>query len=333
MLRWIHRSLFFGAFALPLSVFAQQIDISLHPTAVPDSFTVRLTSTEGEHTYLPNGVFTLRWEVEAGGLMTNADVRKGCPGYSLLNYTGTVDIGNHRYFTLVLLGDRPLDQPGCAITPEGMTIAGVRIRELSGCRHVELVQNAYTGLNNLNYYLSMGGMPLTGVVTSEPIPGGACGPCVPPLITSASAIQQGDCTAPVVLSVEADGTALDLSWYAAQSIAPVGYGSPYMVASGWQAPYLLVASNTCGADTLVVPLTVDSTACVAPTILSLNHVQQISNSVFYSNAIGSCLQYQFLTPSGTIYPLTFRSALGPVRTAWSPSTTVGRIPWTSWSIH
>jgi hypothetical protein len=56
---------------------AQQIDLSLHPTAVPDSFVVRATSTEGSWGAVPNAVFTIRWELEAGGEMNNGDVQPG----------------------------------------------------------------------------------------------------------------------------------------------------------------------------------------------------------------------------------------------------------------
>ena len=42
---------------------AQQIALSLHPTAVPDSFVVRATSTEGIWGAVPNAVFTIRREL------------------------------------------------------------------------------------------------------------------------------------------------------------------------------------------------------------------------------------------------------------------------------
>lgn len=154
---------------------AQQIDLSLHATAVPDSFEVRATATSGIFMAVPNATFSLRWEVAAGGVAQNSDIRRACDGFSLSNQTGTIDIADHRYFTLVLFGDRPLG-PECAIGPEGRTIAGIRIRQLSGCRHVQLVQNAYTQLNNLNYYFSIGGVPVTGAITSAPIPGGRADP-------------------------------------------------------------------------------------------------------------------------------------------------------------
>jgi len=281
---------------------AQQIDLSLHPTAVPDSFVVRATSTEGSWGAVPNAVFTLRWEIEAGGEMNNGDVLVACGGYTLTNFGGPVDITNHRYFSLVLMGDRPLEQAGCLITPEGLDIAGLRIRELSGCRHVELVQNAYTGMNNLDYYFSMGGIQMTGQITSDPIPGGECGPCEPPVITSASAVQGPGCNGPIELTMEAEGDALDISWYGLYSGLPYSYQADHTIPSGPAGPFLLVVNGACGADTLMVPVSMaDSTGCIPPEIISATYTFGLQSIGFHITATGTCLQYVVVAPNGMAY--------------------------------
>lgn len=281
---------------------AQQIDLSLHPTAVPDSFVVRARSTEGVIHGVPNAVFTIRWEIEAGGEMNNGDVQVACGAYTLLNYSGMVDIGNHRYFPLVLMGDRPAEQAGCAITTEGIDIAGLRIRELSGCRHVQLVQNAYTGMNNLDYYFSMGGIQMTGQITSDPIAGGECGPCEPPVITSASAVQGPGCNGPIELTMEAEGDALDISWYGLYSGLPYSYQADHTIPSGPAGPFLLVVNGACGADTVMVPVSMaDSTGCISPEIISATYTFGLQSIGFHITATGTCLQYVVVAPNGMAY--------------------------------
>ena len=285
----------------PLLLSAQQINLSLHTTVVPDSFVVRATATEGAWGAVPNAVFTIRWELASGGVANNGDVRRGCEGYTLANYGGTVDIGNHRYFTLVLTGERPLEQASCPITPAGIVVGGVRIRELSGCRHVELVQNAYTGMNNLDYHFSMGGIGMTGVITSDPIPGGDCEPCVPPMITSASAVQGADCNSPTVLSMEAEGTALDISWYGLYSGLPRSYLANDTI-NGHAGPFLLVVNGPCGSDTMVVPVSLeDTTACMPPEIISATSSFGPAKIKFRMTATGTCLQYVVVAPDGVPY--------------------------------
>lgn len=291
---------------------AQQIDLSLHPTAVPDSFVVRATSTEGTINGVPNAVFTLRWELEAGGEMNNSDAQVACGAYTLLNYSGMVDIVNHRYFPLVLMGNRPAEMAGCAITPDGIDIASVRIRELAGCHHVELVQNAYTGMNNLDYYFSMGGIQMTGQITSGPLPGGECGPCEPPVISSASAVQAPGCNGPIDLQMAVEGDAPDFSWYVLYSGVPLSYLPSFTLPSGPAGPFLAVATNACGADSAMLAVVVDSSACVAPQITTATYVQQGGVTAFSAAATGTCIQFVFITPGGDTYPSANGHAQIPV---------------------
>ena len=254
--------LMFLAAALPLS--AQQIDLSLHPTAVPDSFEVRATSTGAPFDGLPNGTFTIRWESVAGGVLTNSDLAVACGGYSFGNSVGTLDVLDHRYFTINFFGVRPLSEAGCPITSAGMSLGGLRIRELSGCRNVELVSNAFVDLNNFAYYISMGGVDVTGDITSGPLPSGDCPPCIPVTITGTEAAPVPYCAFGVDLSVTASGSgALDYSWYRPDG-SPLAWlpqiSSPYEPAG----VYTVVVSNACGSDTAQVEALFDQGLCVPP---------------------------------------------------------------------
>lgn len=284
---------------------AQQIDLSLHPTAVPDSFEVRATATSGEFVQLPSAVFTLRWELASGGVANNADVHRPCGALAFFNYGGTVDVGAFRYFTLVLDGDRPLGQAGCPITSAGTTLCGVRIRQLTGCRNVALVENAYTGMNNLDYFISVGGLNVTGAITSQPIPGGSCPPCAAPTIQGISAGLIPSCGAgPLDLAVQVSGTAADLEWR-----NPAGQVVHYaptchlpQALPGW---YGVRVFNACGEARDSVLVTVDPAWCEPPEIDSVwfEILPPWGTSMhMFAAATGSCLEYSWR--AGNAWPQT-----------------------------
>ncbi len=281
---------------LPLA--AQQINLSLHTTAVPDSFEVRATSTGPVFDLLPSAVFTLRWELSSDGITNNSDVRRSCGAYTLLNYGGAVDIGPYRYFTLVVMGDRNLSAAGCAITTAGMSIGGVRIRELNGCRNVALVQNAFTGLNNLDYFFSIGGTNVTGTITSAPISAGNCPPCEPPAITNTTSAPIPYCGVGVDLAVTATGSMLDHAWYK-PNWAYLGW-LPHIVAPTQPAGlYTVVVSNACGADTAQVEAAVDPDLCTPPVIDSAWSAPFGPSGInLYTAVSSSCAALNWVMPWG-----------------------------------
>ncbi len=292
---------FSGLLGVRLS--AQQINLSLVPTAVPDSFEVRATATSGVFTYLPSAVFTLRWELASGGVANNSDVRHSCGVFPVYNYVGTQDIGAYRYFPLVMTGERNMGDI-CPIDTNGTVLCGVRIRELSGCRHIAIVQNAYTGMNNLDYYFSVGGSDVTGVITSPPITEGDCSGCVPPAIQSMQVDSVAACAmGPVGFSVVATGTDLDYSWTSPEG-ALIGYGPQGVLAYGMPGPYVVTISNACGIamDTSYAP--VDTNICTPAHIDSVwfEVVPPAADLVrLHTFGTGSCLYYNWIDPLGTIH--------------------------------
>ena len=278
---------------------AQEIDLSLHATATPDSFEVRATATSGEFITIPNAVFTLRWELASGGVANNGDVRRPCPAFPLYNYGGTVDIGAYRYMTLVMIGDRWMGDVGCSIGVEGTVLCGVRIREMSGCRSVSLVQNAYTGMNNLDYFFSVGGIDATGSITSAPITAGDCAPCEPPVITGTPSLPVPYCGIGVDMSVTAAGSQpMDHAWRKPNGTL-FGWLQHMQVHNAPAGLYSVVVSNLCGSDTAEVAAIVDPDACVAPRIDSVWWESPQSPSIYVLVAlVGSCPSFVWHQPSG-----------------------------------
>ncbi len=288
---------------LGVRLTAQQINLSLEPTAVPDSFEVRATATSGVFTALANGTFTLRWELSSGGVANNSDIRRPYPAaFPVYNSGGTQDIGAYRYFTLNLFGDRTMEMSGCTIDTNGIVLCGVRIRELVGCRHIALVQNAFTGMNNLDFYFSVGGYDVTGVITSAPIAEGDCSGCVPPAIQSIHVDSLPMCgSGPVHFSVVATGTNLDYSWTSPTG-AWIGYDSQGYLATGTPGAYVVSVSNGCGtsSDTATAFVSFNPDLC-EPAVLDSAWFEYLSSDVaqMHASGTGSCLSYRWILPDGS----------------------------------
>lgn len=195
---------------------------------------------------------------------------------------------------------RPLGD-NCVFTTDGLTLFSFRIHELSGCRHVGLVGNAYTGLNNFDYYLSVNGYDVTGDIITAPIPSGDCPPCEPPVITAAGADSVPYCGLGVNLWAEASGSLPDYAWY-----RPDGSLLSWLPQA--QAPtapaglYRLVVSNACGADTAQVEAVLDPDLCIPPAIDSAWFVPWGSGIQLHAVSTGNCLVYTWTMPWGEVRP-------------------------------
>lgn len=292
------------AFGGPIGLSAQHINAGLYPTAVPDSFEVRVFSDGPVFDGLLSGAtFTFRWESAAGGVMNQGDVQPVCVSNMMISPTGYHDVLGYRYITLNTFELRPLTG-GCVITTEGISLFGFRIRELSGCRNVELVQNAYTGSNNLDYYIwvSLGGS--TGETLTSPISSGDCPPCEPPVITDVGASAVPYCGLGVDLWTEATGTLPDYAWYRPDS-SLLSWLPQVHAPTGGTGLYTVVVSNACGADTAEVEAVVDPDLCVPPAIDSAWFSNTywgtvIHNYQLHAAVTGSCLAYEWTMPWGEV---------------------------------
>lgn len=287
------------------TISAQVVGVGLYPTAIPDSFDVKAFSSgatiEGAITALSVSV---RWDASAGGEMDAMDIKDGCAGAPAIGVGGVHELLGYRYVTFNSFQFRPLGDD-CAITSEGIVLFGFRIRSLSGCRHVGLVGNAFTGLNNTGYYLSVNGLNVTGEIITGPISSGDCPPCEPPVITEIGADSVPYCANGVNLWSQATGTLPDHAWY-----------RPNGTLVAWQpqlqsqfepaGTYTLVVSNACGADTAQVEAAVDPALCVPIAIDSAWATSYGSGSYpgiqLHASSMGSCPQYTWVVPWGDTLP-------------------------------
>ncbi len=290
-------------------VDAQQVNLGLYETAVPDSFEVRAFSTGADiEGFISSLTLSIRWESAAGGVMSATDIEDACAGSPILSTGGVHDLLGWRYATLNVFQLRPLGED-CGITSSGTVLFGFRIRELGGCRNVLLVGNAFTGLNNLDYYLSVNGFDVTGEILTAPISSGDCPPCEPPVITDAGAGPVPYCGFGVNLWVEASGTLPDLSWYRPNG-SLLSWQPQVYSPTGPAGLYTVVASNACGADTAQVEALVDTGLCVPPAIDSVWFHPGVGGGQgafpriqLYASATGNCLSYMWTMPWGEVLPM------------------------------
>lgn len=161
---------------LPFAGLAQAptpplVNIGIFTTAVRDSFEVRIFSdasipqTQG----LMNATFTLRWDVAAGGTVDVASLAVDCGEYALVTNGEPVQSdGSYNYYTLNINGSGALGTT-CPITTSGAPIAGFRMTNFTGCAALNIVDDGYTGSNNKDFYLSLGGIDRTGSIYSTPL--------------------------------------------------------------------------------------------------------------------------------------------------------------------
>ena len=166
-----------GLFALAGVSHAQTaplVNIGLFATAVRDSFEVRLFSnaTIPQTQGLLNSTFTVAWEAAAGGTVKTTTMSGDCASYALSgNGEAVITNGASRYFTFNVNGLTALSTI-CPITTSGLPIAGFKMTGFTGCAHVNVVNNSFTLANNKNYYLSLGGVNRTGIISSTAVRAG-----------------------------------------------------------------------------------------------------------------------------------------------------------------
>lgn len=283
---------------------AQHVNVGLYPTAVPDSFVVRVYSDgpifDG---VVGAAVFTIRWESAAGGIITPADIAPVCAGNLMRFPGGAQDAMGYRYVTFGVFDLRPLGE-SCAITTEGVAMFGFKISDISGCYNIGLVQNSYTELHNVNYYFVVFPGNTTGEIITEPISVGGCPSCEPPVITDVGAGPVPYCGLGVDLWAEADGTLPDYAWYRPDG-SLLSWLPQAQSATAPAGLYTLVVSNTCGADTALVEAVLDPDLCVPPAIDSTWFSNTywgtvIHNYQLHAAVTGSCLGYEWTMPWGEV---------------------------------
>lgn len=276
------------------------MDISLQATASVDSFAIHMVSSGADLSGPLNGVFTVRWESAAGGIVNASDVRPDCSTYDFQRLP-PVTVGDYRYVTVVINAREALGE-GCAITGTSAPIGWLRIHGLAGCRHVGIVNDLYTLQNNRDYYVSIGGTPRTGTITSGAIAAGTCGPCVPPVITSSTATHHIPCggTGPLELDATAEPAPVTYAWLMPGSSTPFSTAPQVSLPDAITGTYTVIVDNACGSDQASVQVLPDTTVCVPPSIGSIAATGPGAGQVvhLYAEAAGSCTSVLWTGPGG-----------------------------------
>ncbi len=246
------------------------VDIGLYPTAVPDSFELRMATDGADLTsVLGNLVVSVRWDASAGGTITMQDIASDCGAYGFIpSGLGVQIVGPYAYYTFLVLSIRPLGDD-CPITNTLEPIGGFRIRNLSGCRRVELVNDPLATVANTSYYISIGGADVTGSILTGPLTSGTCPPCTP--------VQRGPAIAreisyggPIELLASATGTDVWQLW----SKTPNYYAYSFSlqdtipaIPSNETSVYFAVW-NHCSMDSVTVPIERITRTCSDPPVIA-----------------------------------------------------------------
>jgi hypothetical protein len=259
---------------MPGEVRGQELDVALHATDTPGEYEIGIRATE-EATVggLVNMTMTVRWEAAAGGTIEESSLLSYCPSFRPFeNGEGVVTYGNYKYYTLLFESNIPV-QSGCALSTVERIVARFQITGLNGCWNVDVADDYYVQTNNKDYFISVGGSSYTGSITSSPIPGGDCPPCVAPELVAFGSSGLSTCTGPLDLWVVATGTALLYTWQGPAGQLPLE--TQYFTPDSIHIPnalvglYGVIVENQCGSDT--ASIIVSPTPCTeAPEITSIS---------------------------------------------------------------
>lgn len=311
--------------AIPREVRGQVLDVALHATDTPGEYEIGIRATE-EATVggLVNMTMTVRWEAAAGGTIDESSLLSYCPSFRPFeNGEGVVTYGNYNYYTILFESNIPV-QSGCALSMVERLVARFRITGLDGCWNVDVADDNYVYDNNKNYFISIGGSPYTGSITSSPIPGGDCPPCVAPELETLSSSGLSACSGPLDLWVNAIGTALLFNWHGPWGQLPVGtqYFTPdsIHIPNAVAGTYTVVLENSCGSVSASIAVSpVPCTAAPEITDISGTFINQVDcNGLLILSATlaqtGPCMTSRWLYAgsviSESLQPEPFNGAFG-----------------------
>ena len=161
---------FFGLSSLSQDV----VDIGLFPSASGDSLEVRLRPTADFGAVLSALTFSVRWPSYSTSTLGTGTM--WCPDALNVQPTSLTVSGGYQYRTYNGFGLEYLSDWGCGLLADQETvIMRIPVLNNTGLGQFHLVNDVYTGGNNLDYYISFGGIDVTGIVYSEPPPGTPAG--------------------------------------------------------------------------------------------------------------------------------------------------------------
>ncbi|MBX2973798.1 MAG: T9SS type A sorting domain-containing protein [Flavobacteriales bacterium] len=304
------------------------VDIDLRSNTSGDSLLVYVRPNGQGFAHVVSGLtFTIRWE--AASSATLGTRTQFCPEAFSINASGDgeIDNGGFTYRTYNAFGSA-LIQDECPdrvwVQNAWNLVMRIRVNNIDQCTNFNIVNDGYTGPNNKNYFVSLGGDAATGVIEGTPAQLGACNtdclgvvggsalpgtscndndPCttndtwnnscqcvgtaIPGPTITASGSNSPICAGSTLnLSASATGTGtITYTWTGPGFSSSTQNPSITNATVGASGTYTVVASNGCGTASANVPVTV----AAAPSAGTLSGGQGIcvgGSTTFSSTASG-----------------------------------------------
>lgn len=159
-------SLVLGCFLLCCApVQASEVDITLVPTS-GNTLEVKLRPSEGFDGLVSSIVFTIRWDASTDAHLGSIMQAPPSSVYLPMGRSGIEqDADGDRYQIFVGFGMTPmLAIPTTWVAGQEYSIMTISV---DGAAEFSLVNDAWTGSNNANYYLALGGSDETGAIYGD----------------------------------------------------------------------------------------------------------------------------------------------------------------------
>lgn len=291
----------FGVARAQMDIFPSSVDARLVQGASSDELLIQLKihGTGDFGGILSALTITIRYDVASG--MSLGAGTSFCSAWSAFTPSPEVTNGGIAYRTYNGFGVNRLEDPvsdgGCGISfvPEQWyTITTIPVGG-SGCTAFTLGNDAFTDITNRDFYISMGGHDVTGVVTGAPVDAGVCAfdclgvaggtalpgtpcddgdpnteadtwsadcvcigtGCISPVITGTSNNGPVCSNNDLNLSVTATGSGpLTYAWSGSGTFSPDAGSASVAVSGATTGTYSVTVSNACGNASASIPVEV-----------------------------------------------------------------------------
>jgi len=154
-----------GLLCLAGTAFASPVDITMTPTD-DGQLAVKLRPSVNFDGLVSSLVFTIRWDASTDAHLGTIAQTAPASTYLPVSHSGAEqDAGGERYQVFVGFGMTPMQWiPTNWVAGQEYTIATIPVE---GAAAFELVDDSWTGVNNADYYLALGGTDETGIIYSD----------------------------------------------------------------------------------------------------------------------------------------------------------------------
>ncbi|MBX2984197.1 MAG: hypothetical protein KF843_16145, partial [Flavobacteriales bacterium] len=347
--------------AAQVDVIPSSVDIRLVQGASSDELLIQVKSNS---TASFGGIFsaltvTIRYDASSGAALGAGT--SFCNAWSSFSPSPVVTANGVAYRTYNGFGINRLADPvfdgGCGLSIPAGTWFTITTIPVSGgaCTNFTLGNDSYTGAENRDYYISMAGIDVTGLVIGGPVNGGNCLPdclgviggtalpgtacddgdpgttndtwsagcectgtptCIPPAISGTSSNSPLCSNSSLTLGVTASGTGpLSYAWTGTGTFSPNSTSQNVSVTGAATGNYQVVVTNGCGTASSSIPVVVN--AAPAATIIYSGSPFCTSGGTANVTRTGSTGGTYSATPSG----LSINSSTGAITLGTSSAGT------------